>query len=93
MRYSVYHRAGNPRTQTDEDTRRIAESSVLRGYPPQGSDIPTVQAWPGTIPTGEYGVEFETDVSPDPRSAPGVPIWRAGSGWREGWRGRARTLR
>ena len=79
MRYSLYHRAGNPRTQTDEDARRIVASSVLRGYAPQGSDIPTVQAWPGTIPAGEYGLEFETDVSPDPRSPPGVPIWRAGS--------------
>ena len=79
MRYSLYYRAGNPRTQTDEDTRKIVASSVLRGYAPQGSDIPTVQAWPGTIPAGEYGLEFETDVSPDPRSSPGVPIWRAGS--------------
>jgi hypothetical protein len=79
VRYSVYSRTGNPRTQTDEDTRKIAESSVLRGYAPQGSDIPTVQAWPGTIPTGEYGLEFETTASPAPRSAPGVPIWRAGT--------------
>ena len=74
MRYSLYYRASNPRTQTDEDTRKIVESSVLRGYASQGSDIPTVQAWPGTIPAGQYGLEFETDVSPDPRSPPGVPI-------------------
>ena len=50
----------------------------LRGYAPQGSDIPTAQAWPGTIPADEYGLEFETDVSTDRRSPPGVPIWRAG---------------
>ena len=79
MRYSLYYRAGNPHTQSDEDARKIVESSVLRGHAPQGSDIPTVQAWPGTIPPGEYGLEFETDVSPDARSPPGVPIWRAGS--------------
>ena len=76
VRYSLYHRAGNPRMQTDEDARKIVESSVLRGYAPQGSAIPTVQAWPGSIPAGEYGLEFETDVSPDPRSPPGVPIWQ-----------------
>lgn len=77
MRYSLHYRARNPRTQTDEDARKIVESSVLRGYAPQGSDVPTVPAWPGTIPAGEYGLEFETDVSPDSRSAPGVPIWGA----------------
>jgi len=77
VRYSLHYRAGNPRTQTDEDARKIVESSVLRGYAPQGSDVPTVPAWPGTIPAGEYGLEFETDVSPDSRSAPGVPIWGA----------------
>ncbi len=77
MRYSLHYRAGNPRTQTDEDARKIVESSVLRGYAPQGSDVPTVPAWPGTIPAGEYGLEFETDVSPDSRSAPGVPSWGA----------------
>jgi hypothetical protein len=37
---------------------------VLRGHAPLSSDIPTVQAWPGTIPAGEYGLECETDVSP-----------------------------
>jgi hypothetical protein len=42
VRYSLYFRTGNPRTQTDEDARRIVESSVLRRYAPQGSDIPTV---------------------------------------------------
>jgi len=77
VRYSLHYRAGNPRTQTDEDARKIVESSVLRGYAPQGSDVPTVPAWPGTIPAGEYGLEFETDVSPTPdqrlASRSGVP--------------------
>lgn len=93
MRYSLYYRSGNPRTQTDEDARKIVESSVLRGYAPQGSDVPTVPAWPGTIPAGEYGPRVRDRRLPRPP----ISAWRPDLGCllprRAGWLRRARTVR
>lgn len=74
-----FHRAGNERTQTDKQTLAIVASGVLRGYAPPGSNIPCVKAWAGPLPPGRYGLEFTTDVLPDPRGIPGRPLWRAGS--------------
>ena len=74
-----FHRAGNERTQTDEHTLAVVASGVLRGYSPQGSQIPCVKAWAGPLPTGRYGLEFTTEALPDPRGVPTRPLWRAGS--------------
>jgi len=45
------------------------------------SEIPKVKAYEGPLPPGERGIEFVTDVSPDPYSVPGSPTW---SGPRDG---------
>jgi len=37
--------------------------------------IPAVKAWEGPLPEGVVGVEFYTDVAPDPSSVPGWPEW------------------
>jgi hypothetical protein len=40
--------------------------------------IPTVKAWEGPLPDGAIGIEFYTDVEPDPSSIPGWPEWSQG---------------
>jgi hypothetical protein len=37
--------------------------------------IPAVKAWEGPLPDGAIGVEFYTNVPPDPWSVPGWPEW------------------
>ena len=86
MRYSLYHRAGNPRTQTDEDARKIVESSVLPGYAPQGSDIPTVQAWPGEHPAWRVRAGVRDRRVPRPAVPARRPNLARRLPRREGWR-------
>jgi hypothetical protein len=40
--------------------------------------IPCVKAWDGSLPEGIVGIEFYTDVEPDPGSPPGWPEWSEG---------------
>jgi hypothetical protein len=40
--------------------------------------VPAVKAWDGPLPEKAVGVEFYTDVAPDPWSAPGWPEWTLG---------------
>jgi hypothetical protein len=40
--------------------------------------IPAVKAWEGPLPQNAIGVEFYTDVPPDPWSVPGWPEWTEG---------------
>lgn len=54
------------------------------GRPPRNvfaSNIPKVKAYEGPLPDGERGIEFTTDVTPDPGCAPSQPVW---SGPRDG---------
>ena len=74
MSYGPFHRLRSP-TQTDEDADLQAATSELWGRPRQFSDIPQVQAWVGPLPEGESGVEFTTDVPPDPFLPPGHARW------------------
>ena len=37
-----------------------------------------MKAWDGPLPAGAVGVEFYTDVPPDPWSIPGWPEWTEG---------------
>jgi hypothetical protein len=51
------------------------------GSPPQNSyqsDIPKVKAYEGSLPKGERGIEFSTDVEPDPGMPPGKGICWSG---------------
>jgi hypothetical protein len=34
-----------------------------------------VKAYTGPLPSGERGVEFDTDVAPDKWTPPGKPLW------------------
>lgn len=40
--------------------------------------IPAMNAWDGPLPADAVGVEFYTDVEPDPWSVPGWPEWSEG---------------
>ena len=40
--------------------------------------VPCVKAWEGPLPETIVGIEFYTDVEPDPWSVPGWPEWSQG---------------
>jgi hypothetical protein len=76
----LYHRLESP-TQPPVIVVVRQQSGTIRGYPALGSHIPKVKAYDGPLPEGARGIEFTTDVPPDPGCAPGLPTW---SGPREG---------
>jgi len=39
------------------------------------SPFPSVDAYPGPLPRGQRGIEFVTDVPPDPYTAPWLARW------------------
>lgn len=64
-----------------EEVDAICASSQIWGRRRQNffaGLIPAVKAWEGTLPEGVVGVEFYTDVAPDPSSVPGWPEWTQG---------------
>ena len=77
---ATFHRLESP-TQTPADARRQEQSGELWGRPARGSRIPKVKAYIGPLPSGRRGIEFDTDVPPDPGSPPGHAVW---SGPRDG---------
>jgi hypothetical protein len=81
----VYHRYITP-TQTEADLEMQLKSLEIWGKAAQNvyqSDIPKVKAYIGKIPPGKAGIEFTTDVPPDPNTPPHLATW---SGNREGVR-------
>jgi len=60
----------------------ICSSGQLWGRPRRNffaGLFPAVKAWDGSLPEDTIGVEFFTDVPPDPWSVPGWPQWTEGS--------------
>jgi len=72
-----YHREQSP-TQTPEVARMQEASGEIWGRAPRGSDIPTVQAYPGRLPEGRKGIEFTTPVKPSSVNPKGDVRWRKG---------------
>jgi RHS repeat-associated protein len=70
----TYHRPEST-TQTAEDAQKQVNSREVWGQEPQFSHIPKVQAYDGPLPEGARGIEFTTDVEPDPYGIPGQPTW------------------
>jgi hypothetical protein len=71
-----FHRVENPTTQT----RAIAElqetSREIWGLPARGSGQPSVKAYPGPLTEEKgRGIEFTTDIKPQPGSAPNEARW------------------
>jgi hypothetical protein len=73
----TYHRRESP-TQTPEVARLQEESLEIWGTPPKNinqSDIPKVQAYEGPLPADARGIEFTTDIGPDPCTPPKLAFW------------------
>ena len=77
-KFGPYHRRSHHNRLENE---LIAASGRIWGKP-RGNYfagiIPCVKAWEGPLPEGTIGIEFYTDVAPDPWSVPGWPEWSQG---------------
>jgi hypothetical protein len=77
-RFGPFHR----RTNVDPaENQKVVLSGVVWGR--RRGNIyaglyPAVKAWDGALPEGVVGIEFYTDVEPDPGRPPGWPQWSEG---------------
>jgi len=65
-----------------EENDLVVSSGQLWGMPRRNfyaGLVPAVKAWDGPLPKDAVGVEFFTNVPPDPWSVPGWPQWTEGS--------------
>jgi hypothetical protein len=53
----------------------MSRSGLIGGRVPFGGRQPTVQAYEGSLPDDQPGIEFWTDVEPDPGGVPGQARW------------------
>ena len=77
-RFGPFHRRCEAQA---EEIEKIVASGHIWGRPRRNfyaGLIPAVKAWDGPLPDGAIGVEFYTDVPPDPWSVPGWPEWTEG---------------
>lgn len=74
---ATYHRIESP-TQTVADASQQEMTLEIWGKPARSSDIPKVKAYKGPLPPGAKGIQFETDVLPDPCSPPNHAFWSVG---------------
>jgi hypothetical protein len=75
---AIYHRKKNENSQDVATARMQIKNSEIWGRCPHNyyqSDIPKVKAFLGRLPSGEEGIEFETDIAPDAGSPPGTTYW------------------
>jgi hypothetical protein len=56
----------------------MTDSGMIGGRPAFGSFIPKVKAFVGPLPEGRAGIEFTTDLEPDPGCPPGRAYWSEG---------------
>ena len=64
-----------------EEVNKVRASGEVWGRPRRNffaGLIPAVKAWEGPLPMDAVGIEFYTDVAPDPWSVPGWPEWTEG---------------
>jgi hypothetical protein len=74
MAQPLYHRLRGP-TQTAEVAKLQEDSGELWGLAARWSHIPKVKAYVGPLPAGREGIEFTTEVPPDPGCPPGRAEW------------------
>ena|SRR5947207_11767406 len=77
-RFGPFHR----RTHIDpSENEKVSASGAIWGRP-RGNIYaglrPAVKAWDGPLPDSIVGIEFYTDVEPDPGRAPSWPQWSEG---------------
>jgi hypothetical protein len=77
-RFGPFHRKSG---WFPDEIEKICGSNEIRGKP-RGNFfaglVPAVKAWDGELPEGIVGVEFYTDIEPDPDGVPGSPEWSEG---------------
>jgi len=77
-RFGPFHRRCEP---NPDEVGLIVTSGYIWGRPRHNfyaGLIPAVKAWDGPLPPNAIGVEFYTEVEPDPWSVPGWPEWTEG---------------
>jgi len=77
-RFGPYHR----RSQHNPAENELVNAGGFLWGKPRGNYfagvVPCVKAWEGPLPETIVGIEFYTDVEPDPWSVPGWPEWSQG---------------
>jgi hypothetical protein len=77
-RFGPYHRRSRHNPAENE---LVSAGGLLWGRP-RGNYfagvVPCVKAWEGPLPEAIVGIEFYTEVEPDPWSVPGWPEWTQG---------------
>lgn len=76
--FGPFNREGNPTTQTDEIAIEQERSREVWGRVPRNGNWPTVEAYPGSLAEGLWGINFTTEVQPHPGSAPNHAKWYLG---------------
>lgn len=74
MPVDPFHRVENPTTQTRAIAKQQEQSGEVWGLPARGSSQPSVKAYPGRL-SGGRGIEFTTDIEPQPWGAPNEARW------------------
>lgn len=72
---AVYHRLEWIPGQSPEVARAQERSGEVWGRVAHMGLMPCVKAYRGPLPSGARGIEFRTDVEPDPDGPPGVATW------------------
>lgn len=72
----VYHRREST-TQTPEDAQRQVQSAEVWGLGARPNGLPAVKAYLGALPEGVRGIEFTTDIPPEPTNHPFQAMWYA----------------
>ncbi|HEX8075041.1 MAG TPA: hypothetical protein VF545_08670 [Thermoleophilaceae bacterium] len=71
----LYHRRETPDHQTPEVAAQQVRSQEVWGGPPAWGARPRVKAFVGPLPDEYRGIEFATDVEPDPNTPPTWAYW------------------
>ena len=69
-RFGPYHRL-----QSKVWNELMSRTGHIGGRVPFGGRRPTVQAFEGPLPEDQAGIEFWTEVRPDPGGVPGQARW------------------
>jgi hypothetical protein len=71
---NVYHRVETS-TQTADIARLQRKTNEIWGKTARYSNNPSVKAYIGPLPDGANGIEFTTDIPPDPDQPPSIVEW------------------
>jgi len=72
-----YHRLEST-TQTSAVAIEQVANGEIWGRTPRGGMVPTVQAYPLTLPAARRGIEFTTPIDPYPNGSPFEIRWYLG---------------